>query len=108
MEDPTNGVAHRRRYLPEPIVLGCIAFTSKRSSLFSENALREKSLTTCSIHFCPCFHRVANDLHEITYMNMKLLGQRLTVVEVEVFTYVSIHVRLSRNIMSKYCFLLAP
>ena len=29
-------------------------------------------------------------------------------VEVEVFTHVSIHVRLLRDIMSKNCFLLAP
>ena len=41
-------------------------------------------------------------------LNIKLLGLRLTLVEVEVFTYVSIHVRLLRDIMSKYCFLLAP
>ena len=71
IEDLTNGVAHRRRYLPEILVLGCIAFTTKRGSLFSENKLGEKSLTTCSIHFCPCFHRVVNDLHEITHMKHK-------------------------------------
>ena len=32
----------------------------------------------------------------------------MTVVEGEVFTHVSIHVRLLRDIMSKNCFLLAP
>ena len=40
--------------------------------------------------------------------NIKLLRRHLTVVEGEVFTHVSIHVRLLRDIMSKNCFLLAP
>ena len=71
IEDLTNGIAHRRRYLPEILVLGCITLTTKRSSLFSEKARREKSLTTCSIHFCPGFHRVVNDLHEITHLKYK-------------------------------------
>ena len=34
--------------------------------------------------------------------------RHLTVVEVEVFSHVSIHVRLLGDIMSKNCFLLAP
>ena len=40
--------------------------------------------------------------------NIIPFGRRLTVVEVKVFTHVSIHVRLLRDIMSKNCFLLAP
>ena len=40
--------------------------------------------------------------------NIKPLGRPLTVVEVKVFTYFSIHVRLLRDTMSKNCFILAP
>ena len=97
----------RRHYLPDILVFRCVVFTTKRRSLFSENAER-KSLTNCSIHFCPCFHLVVNGLNEIKQMKQKLLQRHLTVVEVEVSTHVSIHVRLLRDIMSKNCFLLAP
>ena len=38
---------------------------------------------------------------------MKPLERRLIVVEVQVFTHVSIHVRLLKDIMSKNCYLLA-
>ena len=49
-------------------MLGCIVQYHEKKLIILENALREKSLTICSIHFCPFFHLVVNGLNEITQM----------------------------------------